>query len=213
MMSSAMPSQRWSLRGSPERLVSASTAIVGCCTTSGFGMGAPRCGDTRVPERLDFSTTKTSIGSEIFFSLGWPSERNVIPGRLAHRVADRARDENRVGFRERLNPRRHIDAMDMKIRCVGGHFAEIEPDAKLNRVAVAPDRLVAKLRLDLDGEPQRPVGAVEQSEDAVAGDIGDTAAIVADQRLEKLDRSCGVVCVGRLVLLDVFAVTRPCRRT
>src|SRR5580692_12851563 len=96
--------------------------------------------------------------------------------------------------------------MDMEVRCIGRHLAEIKADTKLNRVAVIPYRLVAKLRLDLDGESERPVGAVEQGEDSVAGNIGDAAPIVADQGLEKLDRSLGVTGVGRLVLLNMLAI-------
>ena len=60
MMSSAIPSQRWSLRGSPDRFVRASTAMVGCCAASGLGAGrrgrAGAMGDAFV-----FSTTKTSM--------------------------------------------------------------------------------------------------------------------------------------------------------
>ncbi len=85
--------------------------------------------------------------------------------------------------------------MDVKVRRIGSDFAKIKADTKLNRVAVIPYRLVAKLRLNLDGESERPVGAVEQGEDSVAGNIGDTAPIIPDHGLEKLDRPLGVTCV------------------
>src|ERR1700685_177038 len=103
------------------------------------------------------------------------------PRHVAHRLADRRGDEDRVRFGEGLDPRGHIDGMDMKVRCIGRHFAKIKTDTKLDRVAVIPYGLVAKLRLNLDGESERPVGAVEQGEDSVAGDIGYTAPVVADQ--------------------------------
>ena len=85
-------------------------------------------------------------------------------------------------------------------------LAEIEPDAELDRLPIAPYRLVAKLRLDLDRELQRPVGAVEQGEDAVARDVNDLAAIIADQRLEKLDRPRSLDRVAGLVLFEALAV-------
>ena len=49
----------------------------------------------------------------------------------------------------------------MKVGRVGSHFAKIEADTKLNRVAVIPYRLVTKIRLNLNGESERPVGTIE----------------------------------------------------
>ncbi len=85
------------------------------------------------------------------------------------------------------------------------HLADIQADAELDRLAVAPDRLVAKLGLDLDREPQRLPGAVEQGENSIAGDVGDAAAVIADQVPEKLDRAGDLVGAADLVLLHPSA--------
>ena len=91
------------------------------------------------------------------------------------------------------------------IDSVKRHLADIEPDAELDRLAVAPDRLVTEFRLDLNGELQRLVGAFEQRENSIAGQVGDLAAVVADQRPEKLDRPGHMTSAAGLVLLHAPA--------
>ncbi len=60
--------------------------------------------------------------------------------------------------------------------------------------------------MNLDRKSEGPIGAVEQGEDAVARDVNDLAAIIADQRLEKLDRLRGLDRVAGLVLFEALAV-------
>ena len=128
------------------------------------------------------------------------------PGDFAHRVPDPGRDQDAIGLRERLDSRRDVDAMTVHVAFVHRDLAEIEADAELDRLAVAPYRLVAELRLNLNCEPQRPVGAVEQRKNAVARDVGDMPAVVADQRLEKVDRPGGLNRIAGVVLLEALAV-------
>jgi hypothetical protein len=66
--------------------------------------------------------------------------------------------------------------MSVGQRFLQRHLADIEADPELDRLAVGPDRLVAKLGLDLDREAQRLRRAVEQGENSIPGDIGDMAA-------------------------------------
>ena len=121
-------------------------------------------------------------------------------------MADPSRDHDAVRIRERMDPRCDVDAMAEHVSIAHRDLAEVEADPKLDRLAVTPGRLVAELRLNLNREPQRSVGAVEQCEDAVAGDVGDAAAIVADERLEKPDGPRGLNRVAGLVLLEALAV-------
>ena len=84
-------------------------------------------------------------------------------------------------------------------------LSDIEPDAELDRLPVAPHRLFAKFRLDLNGETKRHLGIVEQRDDPVPGDIGHSAAVIADQRAEELQRSRHLAGAARFVELHPSA--------
>ena len=196
------PSHRWSLQGSPERFASASTAIAGIANRlalrrlAGPGDGLRRAAPIA---RL----RKISIGLGDILQGGRPNDRIDSLAGSARRLAERAghQDAARIGYG--LETRRDIDAMAIGDRLVKRYFADIEPDAEFDRLAVSPDRLVAKFGLDLNGELQRLVGVVEQRENSVARQVGDPTAVVADQRAEKLNslvslgqrsRSCPAPC-------------------
>ena len=111
-------------------------------------------------------------------------------GHLACRRPGTRLSQDAAGLGHGLETRRDIDAVAIRDRLVECHVADIEADAKLDRLAVAPNRLVAKFRLDLNGELQRLVGIVEQRENSIACEVGDLAAVVADQaRKSWIDRA------------------------
>jgi hypothetical protein len=124
---------------------------------------------------------------------------------FAHRRAERAADQNAARIGQGLEARRDIDAMSISDRFLQRHLADIEADAEFDRLAVAPDRLLAKLGLDLDREPQRLTGAVEQGQNSVAGDVGDPPAVIADQIPEQLNRAGDLVGATDLILLHAPA--------
>ena len=122
-------------------------------------------------------------------------------GKLAHRGAERAADQNAARVGHGLKARRDIDAMSIGDRFVQRHLADVEADSELDRLAVAPNRLLAKFGLDLDGEAQRLPGAVEQSKNSIASDIGDTTAVIANQIPEQLNRTGDLIGAADFILL------------
>ena len=124
---------------------------------------------------------------------------------VAHCGAERPADQNAARVGHRLEARRDIDAMPEGDRFLQRHLADVQADPELDRLAVAPDRLLAKLGLDLDREPQRLPGALEQGENSIAGDVGDAAAVIANQVPEKLDRAGDLAGAADLVMLHPSA--------
>ena len=67
-------------------------------------------------------------------------------------------------------------------------LAEVYPDAKSDLFVFGiPNRVVAKLPLDLDGKLQCPGCAVENAQNAVSGNVDYFAAVVANQGLVEAD--------------------------
>ena len=142
---------------------------------------------------------------------------NVLESRLAKRtqatfparspIAVRNAPLTRMLLGSAIAWRRAATLMQCPIsdRFLQRHLADIEADAEFDRLAVAPDRLLAKLGLDLDREAQRLTGAVEQGENSIAGDVGDAAAVIANQVPEKLDRAGDLAGAADLVLLHTAA--------
>ena len=142
---------------------------------------------------------------------------DILKSRLAERPQGRARHGRPLrsgtppltrmllGFGHRLEARRDIDAMPEGDQFLQRHLADVQADPELDRLAVAPDRLLAKLGLDLDREPQRLPGALEQGENSIAGDVGDAAAVIANQVPEKLDRAGDLAGAPDLVMLHPSA--------
>ena len=121
------------------------------------------------------------------------------PCGLVCRGAKSVGDQDAARIGERLQARRHIDAVSVSDRIMKDHVANVEPDPELDRLSVAPHRLLAEFRLDLNGETKRPLGTIEQRNDPVPGDVGDLAAVIADQRSEELQRSRHLAGAARLV--------------
>ena len=73
---------------------------------------------------------------------------------------------------------------------IDDHLAHMKRDAEAyGLLARDPDRGVAELALDLLGEAQRVHDALEDGENAVAGDVDDPPAIVEHERAEEPDRT------------------------
>ena len=108
MMSSAMPSEKYSCSGSPLMLVNASTAIDGL---SGSGKASPvPCTSERsmdLPCVASGLSTKASTGRAMFFSLSAPKrlEREIEP--VVHMIAHRPRDADATRRAFGLKPGRH----------------------------------------------------------------------------------------------------------
>ena len=62
--------------------------------------------------------------------------------------------------------------------------------------------------MHLHGKPQRLLGAVEDRQNAVAGDVRDVAAVVADRGLEQLDRlraACSEFCLSSCSIWRLYS--------
>ena len=125
---------------------------------------------------------------------------------VAHGAPDAVGDHDRARLRQGLDARRHIDAMSVDHVLPSGDLPDIGRDAELDRLAVLPPGLLPELRLHLDGEADRLLGALEQGQDAVPRDLDDASPVGADQRLEEVDRPGCAVRILQLVLLDPPAV-------
>ncbi len=105
-------------------------------------------------------------------------------------------------LRQRLNAGRDIDAVTINAFRRRRGLAEIDADAKGDRlVVVVPNHLVLQFTLKLSGKADRLRGAVEEGKNAVAGDIDNPAAIIADKIAKQPDRPGDTVDVVALVPL------------
>ena len=165
--------------------------------------GAGRRGDALDREHLD------DLADALQREAPEEAEHDLL--HVADRAPDPAGDDGRPGIRQALDACRDVDAVGVDDLVVAGDLAEVGRDAELDRFAVLPPGLLAELRLHLDREADRLLGAFEQGQDAVPGDLDDAAAVEADEGFEQVDRSGRVVGVPDLVLFDPTAVAHHVR--
>ena len=143
------------IAGITRRFVSASTAIAGLRTGSPSGASRGACaGWRRLPRRMAPPNRCRWI-RKCFSGAADPMNATTTPGRVLRHFAGRGGHEDAARIGDGLKTRRDIDAMAIGDQLVKRHFADIEPDAELDRLAIAPNRLIAKFRLDLNSELQR----------------------------------------------------------
>ena len=132
MMSSAIPSEKYSCSGSPLILVNARTAIEGL---SGNGKASPvSC--TRV-RSTDFNvaaglTKKASTGRAMFFRLSGPSSSKARSSRSMHMIAHCSRNADTTRWTFGLKPCRYIHRVPVQVGPICNGVADVDPDAKSN---------------------------------------------------------------------------------
>ena len=202
MMSPVKPSQRWPLRGSPDRLCERQHR------DRSFREGLNELARSRRQFGRDRQGWPVDLDREHLDRLG--DVLQALRSELAHRDAEGVAHRTLHGFRdadpawlgERLNARRDVDAVTLHIGLAAEqHLADVDADAKGDRLVVGmPHGFVAELALDRYRKLQRLSGALEQRKDAVAGDVLDATAVVADQRSDQPDR-LGHPLIGALLVL------------
>ena len=106
---------------------------------------------------------------------------------VADMIAHRARDAKAAGLRQRLQPRRNIDAVAVDVAAVGDHVAEIDPDAKGNAFVLGHLRVAVRHRpLDLGGAAHRIDDARKFHQHPVAGGLDDATVMLRDFRVDQL---------------------------
>ena len=185
MMSSVMPSAKYSCSGSPLMLVNGSTAI------DGFSLAGTA---SAAPERL-----RRAAGARRGATLIDPHRPlDVLQRLLAHvlegevepvadMVAHRAGDGDAARPGDALEPRRDVDAVAEDVVALDDDVAEIDADAELDaavlrHVGVA----LAHPALDLGGAGDGVHDARELDQHAVAGELDDAALMLGDLGVDQL---------------------------
>ena len=108
------------------------------------------------------------------------------PELLAEGLAGGPGEADPARARLALDALGHVDGVAVDPVAVLGDGAEVDPDAERQRPpAVAPDRLVPELALDLDRELQGVHRAREEGQDRVAGLVDDAPAVVGHELAEE----------------------------
>jgi len=104
-------------------------------------------------------------------------------------VADRARDADAARCRQPLQPCGDVDAVAINVVAIGDHVAEIDPDAKTQAALLGEVQIAVGHRaLNFTRTAHRVDDAGEFRQHAVAGGLDDPAMMLADLRIEQLDK-------------------------
>ena len=187
MMSSEMPSAKYSCSGSPLMLANGNTAIEGRSAVDSLNFGG-RCGGF-------------DDGRSVAFGEGDAVDPDrpcdVLDGLLAHvleaeaqlvshLVVDLARNHDAAGLGERLQPRGHVDAVAINIVVVADDVADVDADAELDapigwHIGIA----FGHAALDFDGAAHSIDDADEFHQHAVAGGLDDAAPVLGDLGIDQ----------------------------
>ena len=200
MISSTMPSAKYSCSGSPLMFWNGSTAIDGL---SGNGSGA----------RAVKSEVRAMLSPAILHIEHAHRPRDVLDLLLApvvkaetelvaHLVAHDAADADAARARQRLEAGGDVDAVAIDVLPVLDDVAEIDADAKLDppvgRLLGVAQRHLA---LHVDGAAHRVDDAGELDQQPVAGDPDDAAAVLLDHRVGELAAQHPQPLEGALLVL------------
>ena len=185
MMSSTMPSAKYSCSGSPLILVNGRTAMEGLSGTSkpvrGAAVGA---------RRRRAAIEQRAPGPH---RLGNVLERllaQIVPGDLdlaAHLAMRIVGDADAAGLGDRLQPGGDIDAVAENVVVVDDDVADMDADAKREAAVLRHGRRCASAMraLNVDRAAHGVDGAGEFDQHAVAGGLDDAAAMFGDFRIDQ----------------------------
>src|SRR6266851_4075906 len=197
MISSTMPSAKYSCSGSPLILAKGSTAIDGL---SGSGSAGGSAAPTRALRALP-STRKRGRAREGAFRSHpvdphWPSDvldlllAQILKDKgqpVAHVVINRIGDEHPAGISQAFDPRGNVDAVAIEVVALDDHVTEIDADAQLDAAVRADIRVPLRdCLLHRDGTAHRVDDAGKLDQHAVAGGLDDAAVVLGDLRIEEL---------------------------
>ena len=184
MISSTMPSAKYSCSGSPLILANGSTAIDGL-SGSGSAGGAGADGLFAAAVSVANPVDPHRPGDVLDLLLAQILEDKGQP--VADVVVDRIGDEHPAGIGQGFDPRGDVDAVAIEVVALDDHVAEIDADAQFD-AAVRRDAGVplGHRLLHLDRAAHRIDDAGKLHQQAVAGGLDDAAPVLGDLRIEEL---------------------------
>ena len=189
MMSSEMPSAKYSCSASPLMLAKGSTAIDGLSGSGGTGFsGLPAAGAAASPERLpDLQRIDPDrLGDVLELRRAEIADREIEP--RFHLTIGVLGQADRAGLGDALQSRGDIDAVAHQVAvALLDHVAEMDADPKFDAL-VRRDASVAldHRPLDLNGAVHRVDDAPELDNCAVAGALDDAAVMHGDGRIDQV---------------------------
>src|SRR5580704_6629277 len=200
MISSTMPSAKYSCSGSPLILANGSTAIEGLSGSGSAGLpspasrgtlsriageGGPRRARGGVGEGRAHPVDPHWAGNVFYLLLAQILEDKGQP--VAHVVMHRIGDEHAAGIGQGFDPGGDVDAVAVEVVALDDHVAEIDADAQFDAVLRRDTRVPLGYRLlHRDRAAHRIDDAGKFPQQAVAGGFDDAAAVLGDFRIEKL---------------------------
>src|SRR6516165_2614358 len=200
MISSTMPSAKYSCSGSPDRFWNGNTAIDGL---SGSGSTAsetptralralpsPACGGG-VREGALWTDPVDPYRPGDVFDLLLPQ---ILKGKrqpVADLVMDRVGDEDPARIGQRFQPRRNVNTVAVEVVVFDDHVAEIDADTELD-AGLCPNTRVPLGHglLHLDRATHRVDDAGKFHQQPVAGGLDDAAMVLGDLRIGELAAQC-----------------------
>ena len=183
MMSSEIPSEKYSCSGSPLILLNGSTAIDGLsasATSSGTARFRP---SRRVAEHNVVDAHRELDVLELL--LANVLELEVEP--VADIIADRLGHRDAARFGDAFEPCCDINAIAKDIVVIDDHVAKIDADAELNPPVFGYPRIANRhFALDLRGALDRIHNAGKFDQHAVAGQLDDSSLVFGDGRIDQL---------------------------
>src|ERR1700682_4258660 len=188
MMSSTMPSAKYSCSASPLKFWNGRTAIDGFSGRASVGnacvSGAGRAGGSR-SDAIDPDRPGNIL--DLLLALVVEGEVELV----AHLIEDHPADADAAWLGKRFQPGGDIDAVAIDVVVVADDVADIDADAKLNAL-VGPNVGIAlgHAALHLDRAAHRIDDAGEFHQYAVAGGFDNAAAVLLDLEVDEVAPDC-----------------------
>src|SRR5271170_6958975 len=181
MISSTMPSTKYSCSGSPLILAKGSTAIDGLS-----GSGSARV-DGLVPTEPEIANAidphRTGNVLDLLFAQILKDKGQPVADVVMNRIGD----EHPAGIGQGFDPCGDVDAVAIEVVALDDHVAEIDPDAQFDAVVRAYTRVVLGHRLlHRDRAAHRVDDARKLDQHAVAGGLDDAPVVLGNFRIEEL---------------------------
>ena len=181
MISSTMPSAKYSCSGSPLILANGNTAIDGL---SGSGSGW-RAGGARCCRSVANPVDPHRPGDVLDLLLA-----KILKDKgqaVADMVMNGIGDEDAAGIGQGFDPGGDVDAVAIEVVALDDHVAEIDADAQFDAVVRRDARVALGHRLlHRDGTAHRIDDAGKLHQQAVAGGLDDAALVLGDLRIDEL---------------------------
>ena len=193
MISSTMPSAKYSCSGSPLIFVKASTAIDGL---SGNGRGFACCPARETARQISVARPigpqhKCLNRSRDILQTERPKllERQAEP--IPHMISNWSRNADTARRTLSLKSCCHIHRVSVQVSAIGNRVAKVDPDPKANGpIGSMVSVLRRNLVLDFHGAAHCPVNAVEHNEQGIPAGLNDPATVLFDGGIDQVPTQC-----------------------